>query len=193
MNTAGRIIGAPLPSLQDIYTTHLTRKATTIVSDASHPAHNLFSLLPSGRRYRSLGSRTTRLTNSFIHQAVRMLNSLWKKKKKCVPHIPSQKNASSRNHWNWPLPWNTRSLQVYLNSLPCLHIMRRRVAKACQRWQSHWHQIIPLLMSRHWTWSTLEEKIIMTYCERLQKDWELHNNTSTRTWAGQKRSCRWGK
>ena len=81
VNTAGRIIGAPLPSLQDIYTTHLTRKATTIVSDASHPAHNLFSLLPSGRRYRSLGSRTTRLTNSFIHQAVRMLNSLWKKKK----------------------------------------------------------------------------------------------------------------
>lgn len=76
VNTAGRIIGASLPSLKDIYTTHLTRKATTIVSDASHPAHNLFDLLPSGKRYRSLCSRTTRLTNSFIHQAVRMLNSL---------------------------------------------------------------------------------------------------------------------
>ncbi|KAG5284485.1 hypothetical protein AALO_G00027230 [Alosa alosa] len=37
---------------------------------------NLFDLLPSGKRYRSLRSRTTRLTNSFIHQAVRMLNSL---------------------------------------------------------------------------------------------------------------------
>jgi hypothetical protein len=76
VNTAGRIIGASLPSLKDIYTTHLTRKATKIVSDASHPAHNLFDLLPSGKRYRSLRSRTTRLTNSFIHQAVRMLNSL---------------------------------------------------------------------------------------------------------------------
>ncbi|KAG5271385.1 hypothetical protein AALO_G00179100 [Alosa alosa] len=50
VNTAGRIIGASLPSLKDIYTTHLTRKATKIVSDASHPAHNLFDLLPSGKR-----------------------------------------------------------------------------------------------------------------------------------------------
>ena len=78
VNTAGKIIGAPLPlpSLQDIYTTRLTRKATSIASDTSHPAHSLFSLLPSGRRYRSLRCRTTRLRNSFIHQAVRKLNSL---------------------------------------------------------------------------------------------------------------------
>ena len=86
VNTAGRIIGASLPSLKDIYTTRLTRKATTIVSDASHPAHNLFDLLPSGKRYRSLRSRTTRLTNSFIHQAVRMLNSL--------PSLPSPPSAT---------------------------------------------------------------------------------------------------
>src|SRR4029434_9781185 len=39
-------------------------------------AHSLFSLLPSGRRYRSLYCRTTRLRNGFIHQAVRKLNSL---------------------------------------------------------------------------------------------------------------------
>ena len=76
VKTAERIIGASLPSLKDIYTTRLTRKALTIVSDASHPAHNLFNLLPSGKRYRSLSSRTTRLTNSFIHQAARLLNSL---------------------------------------------------------------------------------------------------------------------
>ncbi|KAM9825158.1 uncharacterized protein ACBT44_005959 [Syngnathus typhle] len=78
VNTAGKIIGASLPSLKDIYTSHLTRKATTIVSDVSdvsHPAHSLFELLPSGKRYRSLRSRTTRLSNSFILQAVRILNS----------------------------------------------------------------------------------------------------------------------
>ncbi|CAI5682340.1 unnamed protein product [Oreochromis niloticus] len=69
VRTAERIVGVPLPSLQDIYTTRLTRKAITIVNDATHPAHCLFSLLPSGKRYRSLRSRTTRLTNSFIHQA----------------------------------------------------------------------------------------------------------------------------
>ncbi|KAG5276640.1 hypothetical protein AALO_G00107970, partial [Alosa alosa] len=56
VNTAGRIIGALLPSLKDIYTTHLTHKATKIVSDASHPAHNLFDLLPSGKRSKPLAS-----------------------------------------------------------------------------------------------------------------------------------------
>ncbi|KAK0135168.1 putative RNA-directed DNA polymerase from transposon X-element [Merluccius polli] len=76
VNTAGKIIGAPLPSLQATYTNRLTRKATSIANDTSHPAHSLFSLLPSGRRYRSLHCRTTRLRNSFTHQAVRMLNSL---------------------------------------------------------------------------------------------------------------------
>ncbi|KAI3367214.1 hypothetical protein L3Q82_008268 [Scortum barcoo] len=50
VRTAERIIGVPLPSLQDLYTTRLTRKAITIVNDASHPAHSLFSLLPSGKR-----------------------------------------------------------------------------------------------------------------------------------------------
>ncbi|XP_063062404.1 phospholipase A2 inhibitor and Ly6/PLAUR domain-containing protein-like [Engraulis encrasicolus] len=35
------------PSLQDIYTTHRTLKALTIMSDAMHPAQNLMSLLPS--------------------------------------------------------------------------------------------------------------------------------------------------
>ncbi|KAK0147722.1 hypothetical protein N1851_012574 [Merluccius polli] len=76
VNTAGKIIGAPLPSLQATYTNRLTRKATSIANDTSHPAHSLFSLLPSGRRYRSLHCHTTRLRNSFTHQAVRMLNSL---------------------------------------------------------------------------------------------------------------------
>ena len=81
VNTAAKIIGAPLPSMQHTYSTCLTRKATRIVSEASHPAHSLFTLLPSGRRYRSLHARTTRLKNSFIHQAVKKLNSL--------PSLPS--------------------------------------------------------------------------------------------------------
>ncbi|KAM9802280.1 uncharacterized protein ACBT44_014616 [Syngnathus typhle] len=75
VNTACKNIGASLPSLKDIYSSHFTRKATAIVCDVSHPAHCLFDLLPSGKRYRSLRSRTTRLTNSFILQTVRILNS----------------------------------------------------------------------------------------------------------------------
>ncbi|XP_034089479.1 pyroglutamyl-peptidase 1-like [Gymnodraco acuticeps] len=40
----------------------------------SDPGHRLFSLLPSGRRYRSFMSRTNRLKNCFYPWAVRLLN-----------------------------------------------------------------------------------------------------------------------
>ena len=76
VRAAERIIGVSLPSLQDIYATRLTRKALCIAGDPTHPLHSFFSLLPSGRRLRSLRARTNRLKDSFIHQAVRKLNSL---------------------------------------------------------------------------------------------------------------------
>ena len=75
-NTAGKIIGVSPPSLLDIYSNRLTRKALSIVGDPSHPSHKLFCLLPSGRRYRSLRASSTRLMNSFFHEAVRKLNTL---------------------------------------------------------------------------------------------------------------------
>ena len=51
VNSAQRIIGASLPSLQDIYNTRLTRKALSIVGDPTHPSNCLFTLLPSARRF----------------------------------------------------------------------------------------------------------------------------------------------
>ena len=76
VNAAGKIVGATLLPLNDIYNSQLTKKALSIVGDPTHPSHGFFRLLPSGRRFRSLQARTTRLTKSFIHQAVRKLNSL---------------------------------------------------------------------------------------------------------------------
>ncbi len=76
VRAAEKIVGVSLPSLQDIYNTRLTRKALSIAGDPTHPTHSFFSLLPSGRRLRSLQARTNRLKDSFIHQAVRKLNSL---------------------------------------------------------------------------------------------------------------------
>ncbi len=52
--TAERIIGVHLPSLQDLYNSRVKKWAGNIITDPSHPGHNLFALLPSGRRYRSL-------------------------------------------------------------------------------------------------------------------------------------------
>ncbi len=73
--TARHIVGGELPSLQDIYTRRCIRKARRITNDSSHPSHRLFSLLPSGRRLRSIRSRTSRLRDSFFPQAIRIMNS----------------------------------------------------------------------------------------------------------------------
>ncbi len=75
VRAAEKIVGVSLPSLQDTYNTRLTRKALCIAGDPTHPTHSFFSLLPSGKRLRSLQARTSRLKDSFIHQAVRKLNS----------------------------------------------------------------------------------------------------------------------
>ncbi len=47
-----------------------------ILKDPSHPGHSLFELLPSGRGYRVLKTRTNRLRNSFYAKAVSVLNTV---------------------------------------------------------------------------------------------------------------------
>uniref|UniRef100_A0A669CDC0 Reverse transcriptase domain-containing protein n=1 Tax=Oreochromis niloticus TaxID=8128 RepID=A0A669CDC0_ORENI len=68
-----RITGGELPSLQDIYRKRCLRKAGRIIKDSSR--HKLFRLLPSGRRFCRIRSRTSRLRDSFFHQAIRLLNT----------------------------------------------------------------------------------------------------------------------
>ncbi len=73
--TARHIVRGELPSLQDIYTRRCIRKAQRIIKDSSHPSHRMLSLLPSGRRLRSIRSRTSRMRDSFFPQAIRLMNS----------------------------------------------------------------------------------------------------------------------
>lgn len=75
INTAERIVGCPLPPLEELYNSRCSRKTSRILRDPSHPGHQFFELLPSGRRYRTLRSRTNRLKNSFYHRAVSKLNA----------------------------------------------------------------------------------------------------------------------
>ncbi|KAL0153248.1 hypothetical protein M9458_051423 [Cirrhinus mrigala] len=75
VNTAAKTISAPLPSILDIFLARCSSKASSIVKDPTHPSHNLFQLLPSGRRYRSIKAHSVRFLNSFFPQAVRVLNS----------------------------------------------------------------------------------------------------------------------
>ena len=75
VTTAQKIISCPLPSLEELYNTRCLRKAQKIIKDPSHPGHSLFELLPSGRRYRTLKTRTNRLKNSFYAKAITTLNT----------------------------------------------------------------------------------------------------------------------
>ncbi len=65
VKAAERIIGVHLPSLQDLYNSKVKKWAGNIITDPSHPGHNLFGLLASGRHYRSLCTRTRRHSNRF--------------------------------------------------------------------------------------------------------------------------------
>ncbi|KAI3359202.1 hypothetical protein L3Q82_002719 [Scortum barcoo] len=77
VKAAQHITRTELPSMEDLYTQRAVcrKKATKIIKDPSHPSHpsyKLFCLLPSGRRFRSIRARTTRLRDSFIPQAIRL-------------------------------------------------------------------------------------------------------------------------
>ena len=71
---AGRITGGTFPALQDIYTKRCRKKTERILEDPTHPAHGLFELLKSGRRYRVHKASLERTRKSFFPQAIRFLN-----------------------------------------------------------------------------------------------------------------------
>ncbi len=74
VRTAGKIIGTTLPEMSSTFTTRCLRHVKNILRDQHHPAHHLFHLLPSGRRYRSIRARTARLAHSIYPEAARLLN-----------------------------------------------------------------------------------------------------------------------
>ncbi|KAL0194120.1 hypothetical protein M9458_012416, partial [Cirrhinus mrigala] len=75
VQTAERIIGAPLPTLQELYTSRVRKRAQKITLDPSHPCYPLFELLPSGQRYRATNTRTASHKNSFFPRAIYLMNS----------------------------------------------------------------------------------------------------------------------
>lgn len=76
VQTAQKITRSSHPSIEDIYTSRCRSSAAHIMGDSTHPAHRLFESLPSGKRLRSIKSRTTRLKCSFYPEAVRLMNSV---------------------------------------------------------------------------------------------------------------------
>lgn len=75
VRSAEKVIADRLPSLQDLYTSRTLGRAARISADPSHPGLSLFDLLPSGRRLRSIRTRTSRHKNSFFPSAVGLMNN----------------------------------------------------------------------------------------------------------------------
>ncbi|KAK3529834.1 hypothetical protein QTP86_007200 [Hemibagrus guttatus] len=70
VRSAERIIRTKLPDMHSIYSKRCWTKTRKIVKDLSHPNNGLFSLLQSGKRFRSLKANTERLRRSFFPQAI---------------------------------------------------------------------------------------------------------------------------
>ncbi len=72
-------------SLQDIYNPAMCEESTEDHQRLLPPEHELISLLPSGRRYRSIRTRTSRTRDSFFSQAIRLLNY---REQTILAHLP---------------------------------------------------------------------------------------------------------
>ncbi|XP_059828053.1 uncharacterized protein LOC132395444 isoform X2 [Hypanus sabinus] len=75
VRSAEKIIGVSLPAVTDTYITRCICKANSNMKDPMHPLYKLFSVLPSGKRHRSIWALMTRLCNSFFSQAIGLLNT----------------------------------------------------------------------------------------------------------------------
>lgn len=77
-------------SLEDLYIARIKRRAGIIISDTSHAANYLFQKLPSGKRFRSLITKTTRHRDPFFPLAISVINQVVK--------------AALNTHYNADLP-----------------------------------------------------------------------------------------
>lgn len=69
------------PPIQDLHPSRKRKRATKIISDATHIGHNLFELRPCGRGYRSLSTRKPDIraavsTGHLSHEQLTLANEL---------------------------------------------------------------------------------------------------------------------
>ena len=88
IRTAEKVIGCNLPTLEYLHTSRTLRRARKIVADSSHPGHTLFQPLPSGRRLRSIRTKTSCHKNSFVPYTASLFNKApnWHWHSVTLPH-----------------------------------------------------------------------------------------------------------
>jgi len=75
VNSASKIVCCQLPSLDGIYQKRTKKRVKGIAEDSSHPSYHIFDLLPPGRRYRTIKTRTNRFQKSFFPSTIIILNN----------------------------------------------------------------------------------------------------------------------
>ena len=70
----GKIVGAGQQTLEELFSNRATKRAVGIQNDPTHILAPFFELLPSGRRLRHFKCRTKKFSNTFIPQAIILLN-----------------------------------------------------------------------------------------------------------------------
>ena len=75
VNLASKVIGSKQRQLPELYYQAVKRKAVKIVSDNTHPLHESYEPLPSGRRFRVPLAKKNQYRLSFIPTSIRILNS----------------------------------------------------------------------------------------------------------------------
>ncbi len=74
VNVCSKIVGVKQVDLTELYERRVKVKAGKIVSDSSHTLAKHYELLPSGKRFRCLKTKTLRHKNSFIPRSIQSLN-----------------------------------------------------------------------------------------------------------------------
>ena len=71
---SSRLIGEPQLNVEALYMKQLQHICGSILKDSSHPLHNDFQLLPSGRRFKIAKCKTKRHKNIFVPAALTLKN-----------------------------------------------------------------------------------------------------------------------
>ena len=76
INNCIRLGITDIPTLLELFKTNALHRYHVISKDDTHPLHNSFQLLPSGRRLRSFRCRTARYSRSFVPTCIRIINGM---------------------------------------------------------------------------------------------------------------------
>ena len=74
VNMASKVAGQKLDSMATTCERRVLKKGQAINEDESHPLHQAYELLPSGRRFRLPSFQTNRASRSFIPTTITLMN-----------------------------------------------------------------------------------------------------------------------